>query len=65
MLVILIKEELINPQAICQTCLLANKSGEPRWKEGKLGCGHAVGKVTEQQPDWYECSMGFRIANIK
>lgn len=65
MLVILIKEQLIAPQNVCKSCVLASKSGQPRWNEGKLGCGQAVSKIAEKKPDWYECVMGFRIANIE
>ena len=64
MLVILIKEQLIAPQNVGQSCVLADKSGRPRWYNGKLSCGQAVRKITEQQADWHECAMGFRIANI-
>ncbi|MEM1394078.1 MAG: hypothetical protein AAF316_02965 [Cyanobacteria bacterium P01_A01_bin.80] len=64
MLVILIKEQFIAPQNVCKSCVLADKSGKPRWYDGKLGCGQAVSKITEKQADWHECMMGFRIANI-
>ncbi len=65
MLVILMDNQLIAPQTVCETCLLADQSGQPRWQGGKLRCGHAILKATEQQPDQFECQMGFRIADIK
>lgn len=65
MLIISIKEQLIAPQNVCKSCVLADKSGQPRWHNGKLGCPQAASKITEQQADWYECIMGFRIANIE
>ncbi|MEO1377427.1 MAG: hypothetical protein AAFW70_24725 [Cyanobacteria bacterium J06635_10] len=65
MLVILIEEQLIAPKKVCSSCVLADRSGQPRWHEGKLRCGQAVSKMTEQQPDWYECTMGFRIVNVE
>lgn len=65
MLVILIDDQLLDTQIICQSCLLADKSGQPRWKKGQLRCGQAIRKLTEQQPDQYECMMGFRIAYIE
>ncbi len=65
MLVILIQEQIIAPKKVCSSCLLADQSGQPRWNKGKLGCAQAVSKITEQQPDSYECMMGFRIANIE
>lgn len=65
MLVILIEDQLLDTQIICQSCLLADKSGQPRWRQGQLRCGQAIRKLTEQQPDQYECMMGFRIAHIE
>lgn len=65
MLVILTDEQILSPNQVCQGCLLADKSGQPRWRQGKLGCGHAIGKCTTNQPAQYECEMGFRIANIE
>ena len=65
MLVILMDEQVLPPQVVCQTCLLADHSGQPRWRGGQLRCGHAIDKLGEKQPDQYECQMGFRIANIK
>jgi hypothetical protein len=65
MLVILIKEQIIAPKKVCSSCVLADQSGQPRWSGGKLGCGQPASKITQRQPDWYECMMGFRIANIE
>ena len=78
MLVILTDEQILSPQKVCQSCLLADQSGLPRWRQGKLGCGHilrlggALAKLktdlcsnTEGEPELYECQMGFRIANIE
>lgn len=64
MLVILTDDRVISPQQVCQTCLLADQSGQPRWRGGQLRCGHAVRKLTENQPDQYECHMGFRLVNV-
>lgn len=65
MLVILMDNQLLAPQCVCQTCLLADRSGQPRWNGGELRCGHPVQKRVETQPEQYECQMGFRIANIE
>ena len=65
MLVILMEEQILSPACVCQTCLLADRSGQPRWRQGKLGCGHVVRKLSPQQPEQYECEMGFRVANIE
>lgn len=65
MLVILMDEQILAPQHVCQSCLLADQSGKPRWHGGQLRCGYAIRKLTAQQPDQYQCLMGFRIANIQ
>lgn len=64
MLVILMDEYILSPDRVCQTCLLADQSGQPRWRQGKLRCGHAIRKLSENQPNQYECQMGFRLVNI-
>ncbi len=64
MLVVLMKNQLLSPEQICQTCLLADPSGKPRWRQGKLCCAQRLPKVTESQPEQYQCRMGFRIADI-
>ncbi len=65
MLVIITDEQLLSPKQVCQTCLMANQSGLPRWQEGKLNCGRAVvARSSENQANIYECQMGFRVANI-
>jgi hypothetical protein len=65
MLVVLMENQLLAPEQVCQTCLLASQSGQPRWNQGQLYCGRALQKSTAEQPDQYECQMGFRIANIQ
>ncbi|AFY42645.1 hypothetical protein [Nostoc sp. PCC 7107] len=65
MLVILMDDQILAPEQVCQSCLLADRSGQPRWRSGQLHCGQAIRKLTEQQPEQYECIMGFRIAEIR
>lgn len=65
MLVILLDNQLIAPQTVCQTCPLASQAGQPRWANGRLGCGQAVRKLAAEQPEQFECTMGFRVANIE
>ena len=65
MLVILQNEQLLSTEKICPGCLLANQGGTPRWNQGKLGCGHCLGKSAKNQATIYECQMGFRLANIE
>lgn len=64
MLVILMDDQLIPPQLVCQTCLLADQSGQPRWQRGRLCCGQSIPVLSEQQPQQYQCAMGFRVAKI-
>ena len=65
MLRVLINDQILKPQRVCQTCLLADASGQPRTNKGKLCCAQVVRKFTEQQADQYECMMGFKIVNIE
>ncbi len=65
MLVILMENQILAPQHVCPSCLLANSTGQPRWSKGKLRCGRAISKVAVEQPEQYQCLMGFRIANIE
>ena len=65
MLVILAGDRLLSAQQVCQGCLMADQSGQPRWHQGQLRCGHAVRKLGEKVPEQFECQMGFRVTNIE
>lgn len=65
MLVVLMENKLLAPEQVCQTCLLADQSGQPRWRQGELRCGRSLQRATATQPEQYECQMGFRIAHIE
>lgn len=65
MLIIVMDEQILFPKQICQTCLFADQGGQPRWRQGRLRCGHAIQKVTDNQPEQYECQMGFRLMNVE
>ena len=64
MLVIVMENQLLPTQQVCQACLMADQSGQPRWQPGKLRCGRALAQSNDSQPEQYECQMGFRVANI-
>jgi hypothetical protein len=64
MLVILADEQVLSTEQVCPGCLLANCQGLPRWQQGKLGCGHFLGKGEQNQPALYQCQMGFKIAEL-
>jgi len=54
MLVILTDEQIIAPQKVCCNCLLADQKGLPRWRQGKLGCGHALRASLNITESWTE-----------
>jgi hypothetical protein len=67
MLVVIINDRIIAPERVCQACLMADRDGQPRWQQGKLGCGriiHNLNRCSEPQSDAYECQMGFRLVEI-
>jgi len=68
MLVVIIDNQIIAPHQVCQACLLADRDGQPRWRQGKLCCGRVVSNLhhcSEPQSDAYECQMGFRLVEIE
>jgi hypothetical protein len=64
MLVVLTDAQLFPPQIVCQSCLLANQAGLPRWQQGRLCCGIAVSDRNTQQSQHYRCRMGFHLAEV-
>lgn len=77
MLVILMKDQLLQPSAVCQSCPMASQNGLPRWHKGRLRCGRPVEEnaskrlekgtekdATNRCPAQYECAMGFRVAEL-
>lgn len=42
MLVIVMKDRLLLPAAVCQGCPMASQSGLPRWRQGRLRCGRPI-----------------------
>jgi hypothetical protein len=64
-LVILMDNQLLSPKQVCQSCLMADASGQPRWSSGKLRCGRVLNPINQQNPEQFECEMGFRVANIE
>ena len=65
MLVIVMENQLLQPQNVCQGCLMADQAGHPRWRSGELRCGRSLVRNSENLPEQYECQMGFRVANIE
>jgi hypothetical protein len=65
MLVIVAGEQILSPSQVCQTCLWADRSGQPRWQNGQLRCGNAQPRPNPQHLNQYDCPMGFRIVSIE
>ncbi|MEM8610838.1 MAG: hypothetical protein AAGF93_02385 [Cyanobacteria bacterium P01_H01_bin.105] len=63
MLVILLDNQVIPSVSVCASCLMANQSGQPRLRDGKLGCAKQLSSSTKLPQ--YQCQMGFRLANIE
>ena len=64
MLVILTNEQVLSVKQVCPSCLMADRGGSPRWRQGKLGCGNLIEQSGEHKPTVYECQMGFHLADI-
>ena len=64
MLVAIAGEQILSIEQVCQTCLMADTHGLPRWNHGKLGCGKALQKSLDRQATVYECQMGFRVTQV-
>ncbi len=64
MLVMIGDEQILSVKQVCQNCLMADRSGLPRWHQGKLGCGKALRKSANEQATVYECQMGFHLTQI-
>jgi len=64
MIVILIDDQRVEPATVCQSCPMASQSGQPRWQQGRLRCGRPVDKAVGKGSTQYECTMGFRVAEL-
>lgn len=64
MLVVMMKDQLLSPTVVCQSCLMADQQGQPRYHDGRLTCGRLLNPLQNGQLQQYECQMGFKIADI-
>lgn len=62
MLVILLDNQVIPSTSVCASCLMASQNGQPRFRDGQLGCAQRLESATLPQ---YQCQMGFRLANVE
>lgn len=65
MLVIVTEQQVLPTKQVCSGCLMADRGGSPRWRKGKLCCGHLVDNRDGELPKIYECQMGFHVTDIK
>ena len=64
MLVMIVGDRLVPVQQVCQNCVMASRDGQPRWDSGQLRCGQAIVSSKPQQPDQFDCEMGFRVVQV-
>ena len=64
MIVMMLEQQLLSAKQVCQSCLMADKSGLPRWRGDKLGCGKAMTKSAPDQATIYRCQMGFDVTHV-
>ncbi|APB34116.1 hypothetical protein GlitD10_1790 [Gloeomargarita lithophora Alchichica-D10] len=62
---IVLSDQVLEPESVCQDCPLANHAGVPRWLGGRLGCGHPAHRGEAQEPLAFECAMGFRVVALR
>lgn len=71
MLVILTEDQILSTEAVCKHCLLADQTGHPRWRQGRLVCGKTFlksrhrGAKGQETPRQYQCQMGFRVTQVR
>ena len=64
MIVMITDEQILSASQVCQNCLMADRSGLPRWRKGQLGCGEALQTSVPRQAKVYKCQMGFNVTQI-
>lgn len=64
MIVMIAKRQILYPKQVCQNCLMADKSGLPRWRDSTLACGQIQAHHTTERAKVYQCQMGFNVTWI-
>ncbi|MEM1367480.1 MAG: hypothetical protein AAGG02_05560 [Cyanobacteria bacterium P01_H01_bin.15] len=63
MVVILTKNQILSVEPVCKGCLLADRQGTPRFREGKLTCAQDLNPLeAPSRLSLYRCHMGFKLA---
>ena len=57
-------EQVFSASQVCQNCLMADRSGLPRWREDRLGCAKTMQKSAPTQAKIYKCHMGFNVTQV-
>lgn len=63
-IVMITDDQIFSASQVCQNCLMAERSGLPRWRGGQLGCGKALQDSSSRQAKIYKCQMGFNVTQI-
>ena len=58
------EQQILYPKQVCHNCLMADKSGLPRWHNSKLACGKIQPQKTSEEAKIYQCQMGFNVTWI-
>jgi hypothetical protein len=69
MVVILAGDQLLSPRQVCQGCLLADRTGQPRLQNGYPTCCDKAAfeencAVEQRACPSAECPMGFRVVRL-
>ena len=64
MIVMITDEQILSARQVCQNCLMADRSGLPRWHRGQLGCAEARHTSTPKPAKIHKCQMGFNVAQV-
>ena len=64
MVVMIADEQILPAQKVCQSCLMSDHHGLPRWHGSQLGCGKIVPQTTSRQAKIYRCQMGFKVTQV-
>ena len=66
MWVVVMDEQIVSPERVCQHCLMADQSGNPRGNREKLRCArHQRRSSNPSAPTpLVECEMGFLLTNV-
>ena len=65
MIVMIAERQILSARQVCQNCLMADRSGLPRWHGSELKCGKILLDLTFTQTKVYQCQMGFNVTQLE